>query len=897
MYISNKIKFQNIFIILCLFTLSACGGGSTGNKDDQADTGADLGNAPVTATTTAVDDAYTTSEDVVLVISDVLDNDTFTNGTGLSISSFTQPANGRVSQSGNSFIYTPNSDFNGTDQFTYTASLNESVSDVGLVTITVSSVDDQPLAENDTVDTVSNQTVSIPVLSNDEGLGDGGIAVMIINAPANGSASVTDNVISYTPNNNYHGADVLTYQVTDVNNDTATATVTIDVACDALCSPSPTTVEAINDTYATPEDVALVINDVLDNDLFTNGTGLSISSFTQPANGTISRSGNSFTYIPNRDFHGTDQFSYTASLSASVADVGFVTVTVNSVNDQPSAENDIVDATFNQTSNIMVLSNDGGLGDGGIVVRIINAPTNGRVSVTNNIISYTPSNDYHGSDRLTYQVVDENNDTSTATVSIEIACDASCLERTTKVEAVNDAYATPEDVALVINDVLDNDLFTNGTGLTISSFTQPANGTVSRSGNSFTYTPNSDFHGTDQFSYTALLGSSASDVGLVTITVSSVNDQPSAENDIVDATFNQTSNILVLSNDTGLGDGGVFVSIISPPLNGRVSAVVNNVISYTPNNNYQGTDTFTYRVTDANNDTATATVSIEVACNASCPTVEAVDDVYTTQEDTALVINDMLDNDTFTNATELLILSFTQPTNGRVTRTGNSFTYTPNNNFHGTDQFSYTASPSPSVSDVGLVTITVNSVNDFPSAESDTVDAVINQTLDISVLSNDSGLGDGGIAVTILDAPSNGSASVTDNVISYTPDSRFYGADTLTYQITDANNDTSTATVSIQVACDTLCPQDTTLTLSWAANASVEVVEGYLIYFVEGSTETLLSDISINDQGFSSNAPSVDYLIEDDLQRLAGDQACFKIIAYNTLGDSPSSNQVCATID
>ena len=100
-----------------------------------------------------------------------------------------------------------------------------------------------------------------------------------------------------------------------------------------------------------------------------------------------------------------------------------------------------------------------------------------------------------------------------------------------------------------------------------------------------------------------------------------------------------------------------------------------------------------------------------------------------------------------------------------------------------------------------------------------------------------------------------------------------------------------------QVSCGASCPQDTTLTLNWTANADVEVVEGYRIYLVDGGTETLLSDIGINDPGFSASAPSVDYLIEDDLQLLAGDQACFKIIAYNTLGDSPSSDQSCAMIN
>jgi len=98
--------------------------------------------------------------------------------------------------------------------------------------------------------------------------------------------------------------------------------------------------------------------------------------------------------------------------------------------------------------------------------------------------------------------------------------------------------------------------------------------------------------------------------------------------------------------------------------------------------------------------------------------------------------------------------------------------------------------------------------------------------------------------------------------------------------------------------CGTRCPTNETVTLNWTANADVEALSGYRIYAVDASNnETLLSDIGINDTGFSKALPSVSYQIQGDLQLLAGDQACFKVEAYNVIGDSPRSDEICSTIN
>ena len=129
-------------------------------------------------------------------------------------------------------------------------------------------------------------------------------------------------------------------------------------------------------------------------------------------------------------------------------------------------------------------------------------------------------------------------------------------------------------------------------------------------------------------------------------------------------------------------------------------------MTYTPDANFFGTDTFDYTIHDGKGgfDTATVTVTVERTPN-SPP--NAVDDSATTQENTAVTIN-VVANDSDPNGDPITVTNVTQPANGTATNNGDgTVTYTPNNGFTGTDTFQYTISDGRGGTDTANVTVMV----------------------------------------------------------------------------------------------------------------------------------------------------------------------------------------------
>ncbi len=172
------------------------------------------------------------------------------------------PANGSVTLAANgTFTYTPAPDFNGTDSFTYTASDGTAVSNAATVTITVTAVNDAPMAINDTASTTEETAVSGAVLGNDLDVEAGTTLTATLDAgPANGTVTLAANgTFTYTPAANFSGTDSFTYTASDgaaVSN-VATVTITVTGVNDAPV--------AVNDAASTTEDAA-VSGAVLGND-------------------------------------------------------------------------------------------------------------------------------------------------------------------------------------------------------------------------------------------------------------------------------------------------------------------------------------------------------------------------------------------------------------------------------------------------------------------------------------------------------------------------------------------------------------------------------------------------------------------------------------------------------
>ena len=224
-------------------------------------------------------------------------------GAALTFSVSTQPQNGAVTASGAAGTYTPNENFNGTDTFAYIASDGGLSSTAGLVTVTVTAVDDDPNTMNVSAITDEDNAVEI-TLEAEEFDGDT-ISFNVTDDPTNGTVTITGDKATYTPNENYYGADSFTFEAVDTTAkkvlNTATASLTINPINDAPVVEAQS-VEGWNTTDLT---LTLSATDV-------EGDNVSFEIVDNPTNISASIDGSTLTINKSSSFWGADSLTYYA---------------------------------------------------------------------------------------------------------------------------------------------------------------------------------------------------------------------------------------------------------------------------------------------------------------------------------------------------------------------------------------------------------------------------------------------------------------------------------------------------------------------------------------------------------------------------------------------------------
>ena len=177
----------------------------------------------------------------------------------------------------------------------------------------------------------------------------------------------------------------------------------------------------------------------------------------------------------------------------------------------------------------------------------------------------------------------------------------------------------------------------DGDSLTALERTTASNGTlVLATDGSFTYTPDGNFSGQDSFIYVANDGTADSNEVTVTITVNPINDAPVAEDDMFsvneDGALSRTAASGVLANDSDPEGSDLTVSLIDGPSSGSLTLNPDGSFTFTPAADFNGDVTFTYEVSDSDNLTDQATVTISVGALDDAPV--ATDDTFTVDEDT-----------------------------------------------------------------------------------------------------------------------------------------------------------------------------------------------------------------------------------------------------------------------
>lgn len=275
---------------------------------------------------------------------------------------------------------------------------------------------------------------------------------------------------------------------------------------------------------------------------------------------------------------------------------------------------------------------------------------------------------------------------------------------------VDDFYSVDEDSLLTVNPdgVFFNDvnfvddffaIIQTSTGFGILTLNQ--NGT-------FTYQPNQNFDSTDSFTYVATNGTHNSNEATVALSVNPVNDAPVAQDDLAETQQNVLIRIDVLENDSDVEDDSLNIILeVNPSITMGNATLDGPDVLFTPQTNFVGETSFSYRASDGNKTSNLANVTVTV--NPINDTPVAVDDTATTPENTPviiLVLNNDIDDDSLT------VNSITQGVNGTVTTNGTTITYTPETSFNGIDYFTYVITDGEKLSNSANVTVTVEPNND-----------------------------------------------------------------------------------------------------------------------------------------------------------------------------------------
>ena len=801
----------------------------------------------------ALDDNYQTQEDIELTVDSangLLINDVNFDDSGLTVNTtpVSAPQNGSVVLADDGgFSYLPNTDFNGVDSFTYQVISGTGLTNTANVNISVTPLNDAPVAVNDLATTNEDTQITVDVLANDTD-SEGDVLTIISVSLANGTAAIVNDQLDITPALNFFGDITVTYTITDSINAPSSGTLMLTVL------PINDAPIAVDDRYNLAEDAVLRVlassdNHLLSNDSDIEGDTLTVNTTpvanintnnftvnTRPlsdvTNGNLTlNSDGSFTYIPNLNFNGIDSFIYQITDGNGGTAQASVTLAVAALNDVPEI---IVNKIYTilEDANLTKLVGDidnllGGATDAdgdslSINTTPVSTVNNGSLTLSaNGAFSYIPSLNFNGTDSFSYEVVDGNGGSAQGNVTLTVSAVNDIPV------AVADAYSVNEDIVLSIlatdaNNLLNNDSDADGDTLTVSLVSGTSNGTLSlNSDGAFSYTPNLNFNSTDSFVYQVSDGNGGTAQASVTLTVNAVNDVPVVignksfsfdEDNSFTIAANDSNNLLSNASDVDGDSLSINTTPVSTVNNGSLTLSANGAFSYIPSLNFNGTDSFSYEVVDGNGGSAQGNVTLTVSAVNDIPV--AVADAYSVNEDIVLSIlatdaNNLLNNDSDADGDTLTVSLVSGTSNGTLSlNSDGAFSYTPNLNFNSTDSFVYQISDGNGGTAQASVTLTVNTVNDAPIALDDSYSFAEDFTWVRAVtdgdqlLSNDTDA-DGDV-LTVKTTPisdvSNGTLTLnSDGSFTYVPDADFFSQDSFTYEISDGKGGTAQASVTLIV--------------------------------------------------------------------------------------------------
>jgi len=255
---------------------------------------------------------------------------------------------------------------------------------------TVNAVNSTPSATAQSVSGNEDQSLSITLAGSDpEG---SSLTYALASNPSHGSASLSGNTVTYTPAANYNGTDSFTFTVSDGAATSSAATVSITI--NAVSDTPSATAQSVSGNEDAAQSITLAGSD-------PEGGSLTYALASATSHGSASLSGNTVTYTPPANYNGTDSFTFTVSNGTATSSAATVSITINAVNDTPSATAQSVSGNEDAAKSITLAgSNPDG---GNVTYALASNPSHGNASLSGNTVTYTPAANYNGRTALRLQ--------------------------------------------------------------------------------------------------------------------------------------------------------------------------------------------------------------------------------------------------------------------------------------------------------------------------------------------------------------------------------------------------------------------------------------------------------------------------------------------------------------
>ncbi|KPA15382.1 outer membrane adhesin-like protein, partial [Candidatus Magnetomorum sp. HK-1] len=756
-----------------------------------------------------------------------------------------------------SYVYTPNPDANGSDMFMFTVSDTESTSKASMIQIDIQSLNDLPKTAGQVLETGESESIEITLSATDKD--NDPLSYYLQTLPLYGqiiclgytidslSTALMSQSIVYTPDNDYRGLDSFSYFVNDGFAESNISEIQIQIggsniqteedtpidltdmlATDITITNNPlngvlTTGEAIIYTpqanyngfdsfkykkegkenvftiYISPVNDPPIISDLQTIDLLED-TPISITflvidvdsqdltyKVSEPMHGKLSGTYPVYLYSPDAHFNGSDNFTFWVSDGSETSQIT-VTLNIQPVNDPPMVS-DINDIVTEEDVSVTIDLNASDIDSLTLSYRVSVLPEHGSFELKDKQIIYTPNKDFFGSDIMSYQAYDGYTYSNQASIRLTIT-------------GGNDPPHVLSDKIIIDEDQqYSGKLFgtdEENDSLTFLIQTHPEKGQINLNSQTGTYTyiPAENYFGSDIFSFYASDGKLNSEPAQISITIQPVNDAPTVSDLNMNLNEDERSQEyqLIASDIDNLT---MTYQLKDLPQKGEITLdALTGKFTYMPGLNENGSDVFTYKVTDHQDESGTASVFVQIKAINDAPV--AKDSSLKLDEDSEtngyLMASD-LDQDT------LSFIIVTSPEKGDVElldATQGKYKYISHANKTGMDSFAFQATDGDIYSNQGKVLVTIQPVNDAPTV-TDTQIKLMEDNPAYGKLEADDIDGDT-LTYQIIKNGEKGTLTLTNpstgNIV-YLPNQNEFGEDTIQFAVFDGNLQSNTATLSL----------------------------------------------------------------------------------------------------